>query len=385
MRWYSSLSEQKKDCDRRKDPAAQHNNIRYFSPVNVYNVVMCMQFILLFILILPKASSTLLLVYLYVTASILLRWRIQIPPRYMLLDCSIVCIASLLDPSIAFCISVYIFYFAWHNKVLYAALPTILSLYVLDNLFRILPVQALMLGMLLYYWNKEISVVYVENDLLRQKLYRMEQTELQLLLDYKNTERISQLKERQRLAEQLHDNLGHELTAAHLSIKAVGTLLDREENIKARIAQEKAEERLNSALQQLKKAVHRLEPEGNTDVDSINNLFKQSIYPVDYVQKGLLSDIQPYQIELLHTAVKEALTNISKHSVPNRVAACLEGTENIIKVSIENDGIKTDLQQRSGQGLRYMRKRVEAVQGSLSNSIIDNVFRIIIILPKNRS
>lgn len=367
------------------DPAAQHNNIRYFSPVNLYNVVMGMQFILLFFLILPKASSTLLLVYLFVTASILLRWRIQIPPRYMLLDCGIVCIGSLMNPSIAFCISVYIFYFAWHNKVLYAALPTILSLYVLDNLFRILPVQALMLGMLLYWWNKEISVVYEENDLLRQKLYHMEQTELQLLSDYKNTERISQLKERQRLAEQLHDNLGHELTAAHLSVKAVGTLLDREENTKARIAQEKAEERLNSALQQLKKAVHRLEPEGNTDVDSINNLFKQSIYPVDYVQKGILSDIQPYQIELLHAAVKEALTNISKHSVPNRVAACLEGTENIIKVSIENDGIKTDLQQRSGQGLRYMRKRVEAVQGSLSNGIIDNVFRIIIILPKNRS
>ena len=236
------------------------------------------------------------------------------------------------------------------------------------------------------FWCRESRRLYEEGDTLRQKLYRMEQTELQLLSEYQSTVRLSRLKERQRLAEQLHDNLGHELTAAHLAVKAIGTLLQLGESAKAGRAQEKAAERLAAALQQLKKAVSRLEPEAETGLKTLTGLFDNFVYPVDLEQLGDPSDLQAYHIQLLHAAVKEALTNIAKHAVPRRVRAVLDTSGSIIKIMIENDGIQTGSTERTGNGLRYMRKRLEAVHGSLSANLSTNLsgtfFRIIIILPK---
>ena len=72
--------------------------------------------------------------------------------------------------------------------------------------------------------------------------------------------------------------------------------------------------------------------------------------------------------------------------MPRRVKAVLDTSGSIIKIMIENDGIQTGSADRTGNGLRYMRKRLEAVQGSLSTSLGTNpgglFFRIIIILPK---
>ena len=79
---------------------------------------------------------------------------------------------------------------------------------------------------------------------------------------------------------------------------------------------------------------------------------------------------------------KEALTNIAKHALPRRVSAVLDTSGSIIKITIENDGIKPGLGEPAGNGLRYLRKRVESVRGSLSASYTGAVFRIIIILPK---
>lgn len=359
---------------------------RYFRPQAVFVVILGIQFVILALLLVPLASGLLLLAGILLLISILLRVRMFIDPRFLLVDCSLFCIATLVEPGLARFLFVYVYFFAWQGKLLYVLFPVALSLFLLDGLHAILPLQALLIGYILQLWNTESRGLYEEADNLRQKLYRMEQTELQLLSEYQSTARLSQLKERQRLAEQLHDNLGHELTAAHLSIKAVGTLLQLGESAKAGRAQEKAAERLDAALQQLKKAVSRLEPEAVTGLETLTGLFDNFVYPVDLEQLGDPSDLQAYHIQLLHAAVKEALTNIAKHAVPRRVRAVLDTSGSIIKIMVENDGIQTGCAERTGNGLRYMRKRLEAVHGSLSTCLSTNLsgtfFRIIIILPK---
>lgn len=375
---------QKEDYVKQRNAGIREGWAQYLSPGILYALILTVQFAGLLVLIIPQASGLLLLAYLFVLAGMVLRWRIKLAPHYMLLDCGIVCVAALLEPGVGRFLFIYVYYFAWNNKLPFALIPAALSLYILKDFYLLLPLQALLIGFVLYLWKREITAIYKENDGLRQKLYRMEQTELKLLSDYQNTERISRLKERQRLAEQLHDTLGHELTAAHLSVKATGTLMDMGEYPKAQDAQKKAEERLNSALRQLKKSVSRLEPDRETDIENIAALFKRFIYPVNLQITGDASDVQAYHIQLLYGAVKEALTNIAKHSVPARIDANLEIHDRIIKVGIENDGIKNEAQERPGNGLRYMRKRIEAVQGSLSSGRTGDKFRIIIILPKEQ-
>jgi signal transduction histidine kinase len=351
-------------------------------PKAAYAIILGIQFVILFMLIMPLGSGMMLLAAILLLISVLLRLRIFQDPRTMLLDCAAFCVAALAEPGLAGFLFIYAFYFAWHGKLLYALAPSALSFFLLDGLYLVLPVQALLLGYILRLWKEESRELYDEADTLRQKLYRMEQAELQLLSDYQYAARLSQLKERQRLAEQLHDNLGHELTAAQLSVKAIGTLLDSGDGTRAGKAQEKAAGRLDAALSQLKKAVSRLEPEAETDLGLITALFDQFVYPVELEQTGDASDLQAYHIQLLHAAVKEALTNIAKHALPRRVKASIESTERIIKVTLENDGIKNGAGERRGNGLRYMRRRLEAVHGSLSANLSGDLFRIIIILPK---
>ena len=354
----------------------------YLRPKTVYALILGIQFIILALLIAPLASGGMLLAGLLLLSSLVLRLRVSLVPEWMLVDCGLFCVAGLVEPGLVQFLFVFIYYFAWHNKLLYALLPAAVSLVLLDMPHYLLPIQALVSGYVLFLWNHESLVLYEQVDTLRQRLYRMEQTEMKLLADYQSTARMSQLRERQRLAEQLHDNLGHELTAAQLSVRSIGTLLDQCDSEKAGKAQQKASERLDAALRQLKQAVSRLEPEAETNLKSIVDLFDDFIYPVDLTQHGDAEGIQVYHLQLLHTAVKEALTNIAKHALPRRVSAVLDTSGSIIKITIENDGIKPGLGEPAGNGLRYLRKRVESVRGSLSASYTGAVFRIIIILPK---
>ena len=79
-------------------------------------------------------------------------------------------------------------------------------------------------------------------------------------------------------------------------------------------------------------------------------------------------------------SVKEALTNITKHAAPHEITVNLTITDNIVKLVIENDGIISKDNKDTGNGLRYMRSRLEAINGSLSIQK-EHSFKLIIILP----
>ena len=79
-------------------------------------------------------------------------------------------------------------------------------------------------------------------------------------------------------------------------------------------------------------------------------------------------------------SVKEALTNITKHAVPIHINLNLAVTDYIVKLTIENDGIRNSNDKITGNGLRYMRSRLEAINGSVSIQKQDS-FKLIIIIP----
>lgn len=211
----------------------------------------------------------------------------------------------------------------------------------------------------------------------------MELIQSRLLSDYQDTETISRLTERQRIAEILHDNLGHELTAAHLSLKAYRALMDTKQFEKADITLRKSEKRLENALHQLKNSVKSIEPNIEIGLNDIVNLCNTYIYPVDFKHKGDISKLKPYIWQLTLMSIKEALTNITKHARPKTVNISLEVTEYIVRITIENDGIIDSSGKREGNGLRYMRNRLEAVNGSLSIQKQD-IFKLIVIIPIER-
>ncbi len=349
-------------------------------PQHVYRALILLQFALLFTYLVPVFDASGFMLYLFVVFSMTLRWRFPIAPHFMLIDCVVVAIAAAFFPTNTPFLALYLFYFSYKNKMIFCLFPILVSFILATGPGSYLIVLTIVPGYLLYLWQNENTLLRKEGDDLRQKIHHMEQTETHLLQDYHDAGRISQLTERQRIAEILHDNLGHELTAAHLTVKAIGTLLQSDQREKALQFQQKAEERLDTALTQLKTAVRQIEPDNDSDIRRITSLFENFVYPIQYSQEGDLSQVPPHLRQLMYISLKEALTNITKHARPTTITALIECTQSIVRLVLENDGILPAQSAPAGNGLRYMRKRIEAVHGSLSTSR-DKTFKIIVILP----
>ncbi|HHX11525.1 MAG TPA: hypothetical protein GX731_01790 [Clostridiales bacterium] len=237
-----------------------------------------------------------------------------------------------------------------------------------------------MFGALLYLLAKENASNKEQEDNLRRHIYELELDRVHLLSDYQDTERISRLSERQRIAEILHDSLGHELTAAHLSLKAYKTLLENNKTEHASKALDKVEDKLVYSLEQLKSSVKNIEPRFETGLNDLKYLINNFAYPIDFNHSGNHLRLKPYIWQLILMSVKEALTNISKHARPKNITIDLTVTDYILKLVIENDGVINYDYNDTGNGLRYMRSRLEAINGSLSIQKEDK-FRLIIIIP----
>ncbi|MCK9288082.1 MAG: histidine kinase [Sphaerochaetaceae bacterium] len=345
----------------------------------VCTLLMILSFTCLWALLLPSRGIGEIIVTLLLIGTLLLRWRLHLEAEYMIFDNLLLIVAVLCNPSFALFLYFHIFYLAYQAKYVHTIPALLLGMYYLGTLAW-LPVIAMILGSVLSIWKKEQHKLQQSCDELRLKVYKLEQNETNLLSDYRDTQRLSALTERQRIAENLHDNLGHELTAAHLSLKATGTLLRQHAIDQAITTQQKAELRLDKALEQLKEAVMHLEPDTTTDIMTVRRLFDEFSYPVSFDCKGDLNRVPPYIFQLVLVSIKEALTNIQKHSIPTRILASLIVTESIVRLELSNDGILQATETMHQGGLRYMRKRIEAVKGSLSTKKND-VFTLIITLP----
>ena len=333
-----------------------------------------------FLLLFTELTPLHLLVFLLVIFSHLLRWRFAIPQTWMLLDSAMLVVLSLLMPSLVLLLALYVYYFAVNAKLLYAFLLMLYCALVIEFPLLLFPIVCLMFGLILYFWDEERRALIQEADEQRQKAFQLDQQQQQLLLDYSEDREITRMQEREHIARILHDSLGHELTGAHLTIQAANALLLQQQQQRAGEAQKKVEQRLMAALDQLKLAVRQLQPEPEQHHRELAQLFQDFSYPVGFSIQGDLSFLETSVRRVLYTVVKEALTNIAKHANPREVTASIDINKTLARFVIENDGISEKSTQQAGNGLRYMRRRVEVLGGSMA-IIKGQTFKLIVTLP----
>ena len=350
------------------------------SPRIVYMAFMLFQFLVLFFFFVKGRSSWVFLLFLMTIFSILIRWRFSVKEFNMLYDVSLYIALSFLYPEGSIFLILTVFYFTFHGRYLFAFYPLGFGLYFSGGDAALYYAGVFLLGITLHLWDRESRKHQENADELRSRIYQLEETQANLLLDYQDTERMSRLTERQRIAEILHDNLGHELTAAHLSLKAADTIIQGEDT-PAKIPLRKSMERLESSLRQLKESVRQLEPEKDNLDLNFEELTDRFPFPVRLEVQGDARQLKPYVRQLLHMSLKEALTNATKHAHPKLVDISLEVTETIARLTVKNDGVYEERSIHSGNGIRYMRKRLEAVHGSLSTQKGKDDFLLVIIIP----
>ena len=188
----------------------------------------------------------------------------------------------------------------------------------------------------------------------------------------------AQEEERQRIARELHDQLGQQITALMLGIK----LLKDSGYCQPQAAQHLS--RLQEYADQLGREVHNiaweLRPTALDDLglqtalgNYLEKWSERSGKKVELHTQGLNGHRLSTQIETtLYRVIQEALTNVRKHASAGCVSLILERRDNHVRAIIEDDGCGFDVEAVMSApesdrklGLLGMRERLALVFGTL--------------------
>lgn len=179
------------------------------------------------------------------------------------------------------------------------------------------------------------------------------------------------LQERNRIAREIHDALGHSLTAQ--SIQLENALLYLESNIEKTKGFLLESKKLgNNALKEVRSSVATLrsDPLQGKSLDYAIALliadFQSRTQIVPEYSLRLLQPVSPELSRTIYRLIQEALTNISKHSAATKVTIEIQGTHDSLCLRVEDNGIGfSPNQNTTGFGLKGMHERTSALGGQL--------------------
>jgi signal transduction histidine kinase len=178
---------------------------------------------------------------------------------------------------------------------------------------------------------------------------------------------LSQTAERNRVARDIHDGLGHHLTAISVLLEKVATFAHRDPRVAAQ-ALDDARRSARLALQDVRRSVRTLRKETPFRLSAaLTDLVRSVDGEPPEVHIDLVGDEDGYStasLTALYRAVQESLTNVRRHAAATRVSVrlSLDGDRAELVVSDDGRGFQP---HREGFGLRGMRERVELLGGDV--------------------
>ncbi len=183
------------------------------------------------------------------------------------------------------------------------------------------------------------------------------------LLERANSEieRLSQEAERERIARDLHDLLGHTLTVITVKLDLARRLLSHDSD-RARNEIVEAEQIARKALAEVREAVSGYRAEG---LDAEISHARQSLLSanVKLTTRRAPVNLSSSQVNVLCLALREAVTNIVRHAHATVCHVALLERDRKIHFTIEDDGLGGQICE--GNGLRGMRERVQSIAGAV--------------------
>ena len=185
---------------------------------------------------------------------------------------------------------------------------------------------------------------------------------------------VVQEAERERLARELHDELGALLTAAKFDVARIKSKLPADTpELSNRLAH--LNESLNAGISLKRRIVEDLRPSSLSNLgleaalDILTSEFSERTgvqvkTDIEAVELGPDAELTVYRL------VQESLTNIGKYADAKEVVVSLHGYDHHIEVRVDDNGrgFDVDTRQNASHGLPGMRHRIEALNGTLKVS-----------------
>jgi two-component system sensor histidine kinase DesK len=175
-------------------------------------------------------------------------------------------------------------------------------------------------------------------------------------------EHLAKVAERERIARDLHDVLGHTLSVITLKSELAGKLIERNPERAAKEIRE-VEEISRQALSDVRDAIRGYRSQGLlAELARAKSTLETAGLSVQCDAAATIN-IPAMQESILSLAVREAVTNIVRHAQARNCRMRLEQQNGSCRFEITDDG--RGWNGNEGNGLRGMRERVEMVGGTL--------------------
>lgn len=239
---------------------------------------------------------------------------------------------------------------------------------------------------LMTFTNILLFLLFVLTMIIRQKAENSRILRLNMALSGKNAElheanvklqeysetikRMTEIEERNRLAREIHDTLGHALTGIVVSADAGKILFDAApEEAKARF--DVIGQTARQGLEDVRRSIRALRPDAleSHDLESalekmIENFRETTGADIRYAQEaGKLLLAQDEEVTV-YRIVQEGMTNAIRHGKATQINLIIDRKDRNLRVRIFDNGVGMQ-GKKTGFGLNYMKERVELLKGTL--------------------
>ncbi|WP_151524228.1 sensor histidine kinase [Serinicoccus kebangsaanensis] len=194
-----------------------------------------------------------------------------------------------------------------------------------------------------------VLTISVLSRYLEEQQESAQQTESQLALT----------EERERVARDVHDVLGHSLTVVTVKTELARRLVDADPE-RAKQEMGEVQDLARQALAEIRATVGGLRVARLAEeLESARTALAGADVTIDV--RGEVADVDPRHRMTVAWVLREAVTNVVRHSGATRCV--IELGENVLTVTDDGRGVGD---HREGNGIRGLRERVEQAGGALS-------------------
>lgn len=202
-----------------------------------------------------------------------------------------------------------------------------------------------------------------------------------LLSEQDNEINLATMKERNRIAREIHDNVGHMLTRSILQVGAL-SVINKDETVGEGLSGLK--DTLNSAMTNIRNSVHDLHDDSINLKAAIDESLKEisEKYKVDKTYD--FSETMPKNVKLCFIGIaKECISNVVKHSSGDAVNLVIREHPALWHFNFADNGKCDGNIRESGIGISNIRERAESTGGIVNFSSTEKGFSVVVSIPKN--
>ncbi len=208
----------------------------------------------------------------------------------------------------------------------------------------------------------------------------------ELVLSQQEVRHLARTSERERIARDLHDLIGHTFSVITLKAELASKLMDKDFN-KAKQEIFEIENISRTALKQIREVVTGYRTSDlNTELAHAKHVLESNEIHFEYQFENFkMSELINKELAII---LKELVTNILKHSEASNVSAEIKSEKSHIILRVSDNGNGFSQKITKGFGLKGIKERVDQLSGqvkieSKTNSASGSKFTIIVPVEKH--